>query len=72
MVVSPLALTEGLSEWKETSPEEYKKVAEGIPMKRFGDPQKDIALVLVFLLSEDSRYMTGQTLMVDVGDIKLR
>lgn len=71
-VVSPLALTEGLAEWKETSPEEYKKVAEGIPMKRFGDPQKDIAPVVVFLLSEDSRYITGQTLMVDGGDIKLR
>lgn len=71
-VVSPLALTEGLAEWKETSPEEYKKVAEHIPMKRFGDPQKDIAPVVVFLLSEDSRYMTGQTLMVDGGDIKLR
>lgn len=71
-VVSPLALTEGLAEWKLTSPDEYKRVAEKIPMKRFGDPKKDIAPVVVFLLSEDSRYMTGQTLMVDGGDIKLR
>lgn len=71
-VLSPLALTEGLAEWESTSPDEYRRVAEKIPMKRFGDPKKDIAPVVVFLLSEDSRYMTGQTLMVDGGDIKLR
>lgn len=71
-VVSPLALTEGLAEWKITSPDEYKRVVDKIPMKRFGDPKKDIAPVVVFLLSEDSRYITGQTLMADGGDIKLR
>lgn len=71
-IVSPLALTEGLAEWKETSPEKYQKVSDNILMKRFGDPQKDIAPVVVFLLSEDSRYITGQTIMVDGGDIKLR
>lgn len=70
-VVSPLALTEGLAQWKETSPEEYKKVANKVPMKRFGDPQKDIAPAVVFLLSEDSRYMTGQTIMVDGGSTML-
>ncbi len=41
-------------------------------MNYFGDPQKDIAPIVAFLLSEDSRYMTGQTLMADGGDIKLR
>ncbi|URT72561.1 3-oxoacyl-[acyl-carrier-protein] reductase [Cytobacillus firmus] len=37
-----------------------------IPLARFGDPA-DIANVAVFLASEDSRYMTGQTLHVDGG-----
>src|SRR5690606_19580856 len=37
-----------------------------IPLARFGDPA-DIANVVVFLASEDSRYMTGQTLHVDGG-----
>lgn len=70
-VISPLALTEGLADWKIASPVEYKKVEEKIPMKRFGDPRKDIAPVVVFLLSDDSRYMTGQTIMVDGGSTKL-
>lgn len=37
-----------------------------IPLARFGEPG-DIAKVVTFLASEDSRYMTGQTLHVDGG-----
>lgn len=37
-----------------------------IPLARFGEPG-DIANVVVFLASEDSKYMTGQTLHVDGG-----
>lgn len=41
-------------------------------LARFGDPQKDIAPVVVFVLGDASRYMTGQTLMVDGDILKLR
>lgn len=71
-IVCPLALTEGVEKWKETNPDQYEEVARKNPMHRFGDPEKDIAPVVVFLLSDDSKYMTGQTLMADGGDIKLR
>lgn len=37
------------------------------PMGRLGDPDDDIAPVAVFLASEDSRYVTGNTLFVDGG-----
>ena len=37
------------------------------PMGRIGDPETDIAPVAVFLASEDSRYLTGNTLFVDGG-----
>jgi 3-oxoacyl-[acyl-carrier protein] reductase len=37
-----------------------------IPLARFGEP-KDIAKVASFLASDDSGYMTGQTLHVDGG-----
>lgn len=71
-VVSPKALTEGVANWKAHHPEQYKISASQVPMGYFGDPQKDIAPIVAFLLSEDSRYMTGQTLMADGGSIQLR
>lgn len=37
------------------------------PMVRMGDPYDDIAPVAVFLASEASRYLTGNTLFVDGG-----
>ena len=71
-VICPMALTEGVEQWKKSHPEQYQEAASKIPMGHFGDPEKDIAPVVSFLLSEDSRYMTGQTLMADGGSIKLR
>ncbi|WP_147532065.1 3-oxoacyl-[acyl-carrier-protein] reductase [Bacillus marasmi] len=47
--------------------EEVKEAMLGqIPLARFGEPG-DIAKVVTFLASDDSRYMTGQTLHVDGG-----
>lgn len=71
-VVCPLAFTDGVKQWKENFPEQYEEIISKNPMHRFGDPQKDVAPIIAFLLSEDSQYMTGQTLMADGGDIKLR
>ena len=36
-------------------------------MGRLGDPDTDIAPVALFLASDDSRYLTGNTLYVDGG-----
>ena len=38
-----------------------------LPMRREGDPEKDIGRAVVFLASEDSDFITGQTLNVDGG-----
>lgn len=47
--------------------EEVKtEMLKQIPLARFGEP-KDIARTVVFLASEDSAYMTGQTLHIDGG-----
>ncbi len=39
------------------------------PLGRDGDPERDIAPAVGFLLSDASQYITGQTLMVDGGGI---
>lgn len=66
-VVSPGALTPASKEWMEYDPEGYKKTMEPVPMQRLGDPDTDISPGIVFLASEDGRFMTGQTLFLDGG-----
>ncbi len=70
-VVSPIALTPGIKQWSAAFPEAYQEVVDGVPLGRLGDPENDIAPIVVFLASEDAHYMTGQTLMADGGSIKL-
>jgi len=45
----------------------YKATFADQPIPRDGDAQEDIAPVVSFLLSDASRYVTGQTFMVDGG-----
>lgn len=71
-VVSPIALTPGISAWSRQFPEQYQKVLSGIPLGRLGDPERDIAPAVAFLAGDESRYITGQTLMTDGGSIMLR
>lgn len=71
-MISPLAMTPGVERWAAAAPDQYQKVLGTIPLGRLGRPQYDIAPVVAFLASEQSQYMTGQTLMVDGGFYILR
>ena len=46
------------------------ELVEATPMKRIGRPE-DIAGVVVFLLGDDSNFMTGQTLVASGGRVML-
>lgn len=46
--------------------EEFKKDMEFYPLKRYGVPT-DIALGIIYLLSDASSWMTGQSLVIDGG-----
>ena len=53
------------------TPEKIEANANRHPLKKIGEPQ-DIASVASFLLSDNSKWMTGQILHVDggIGSIK--
>ncbi|WP_318614670.1 SDR family oxidoreductase [Sporosarcina sp. YIM B06819] len=71
-LISPIAKSPGMVQWAEENPEYYQGMLAKIPMRRLGEVESDIGRVAVFLASEDSDYITGQTIMVDGGSIKLR
>lgn len=71
-VVSPIAETDNSRRWNKDNPEGQGHLKATVPLGRVGDIATDIAPVIVFLASDASQYMTGQTLMVDGGSTMLR
>lgn len=71
-MISPIALTYGVEKWRDGAPDLYEQMINGIPLRRLGDPEADIGRTVVFLASNDANYITGQTIMVDGGTVKLR
>lgn len=66
-VVCPISATEALAK-AEDNPEVAAFTAS-IPLGYAGSPDDDVAPVVLFLASEESRYMTGHTFMVDGGSM---
>ncbi len=66
-IICPGAKTAAFRAYAQANPEMARVSEETHPMGRLGDPDEDIAPVAAFLASEDSRYVTGNTLFVDGG-----
>ncbi|HEY6276452.1 MAG TPA: SDR family oxidoreductase [Streptosporangiaceae bacterium] len=49
-------------------PEHIRRMLAAIPLGRFGDPE-DVGWAVRFLASREARYITGQTLIVDGGQV---
>jgi NAD(P)-dependent dehydrogenase (short-subunit alcohol dehydrogenase family) len=78
VAVNPSIWTPMYQEFRDRlSPDELvehdRKKAEQIPLGgRLGDPDRDMAPVLVFLLGDGARFITGQIISVDGGMVPLR
>lgn len=66
--VAPMGQSDAFAAW-------YDGLAEGekdselarVPLRRFGDPERDIGAVVAFLASRDAAFITGRTIFVDGG-----
>lgn len=65
-IVAPGAIVTPINDAWVNDPKQYEAVASHIPMKRPGNSD-EIATAMGFLASEESSYITGQTLYVDGG-----
>jgi NAD(P)-dependent dehydrogenase (short-subunit alcohol dehydrogenase family) len=70
-VINPAAMSPAAAKFFEENPVRAQQYFDAIALRRFGDPGADIAPIAVFLASEESRYLTGQTLNADGGQIML-
>ena len=70
-VINPAAASPAARAFLDANPERAQKYYDDISLRRFGEPDEDIAPIAVFLASEESQYLTGQTLNADGGQIML-
>jgi len=66
-IICPAAVSAAYKRLYQTQAAMLDAMAAQNPMGRMGDPYADIAPVVAFLVSEEARYMTGNTLFVDGG-----
>jgi NAD(P)-dependent dehydrogenase (short-subunit alcohol dehydrogenase family) len=70
-VICPAALSPIAIKYLAEHKAEAEMYLQQIALGYFGDPQGDIGPVALFLASDDSRYITGQTINADGGQMML-
>ena len=67
----PVALSVPVTPLVKALSEDWQKMkASQLPLGRFGEPE-EVARAVVFLASDDGRYLTGQTINADGGQLML-
>jgi len=69
--VAPLGDSPAMARAFVSDPAMEARVMSRIPLGRLGDAADDIGVAVRFLLSDEARYVTGQTLMVDGGSCSI-
>lgn len=69
--ICPSAASPAFLAYEEANPEAARAMAAARPLGRIGDPELDIGAAVVALASEDLRYLTGGTLMLNGGRVYL-
>jgi 2-hydroxycyclohexanecarboxyl-CoA dehydrogenase len=67
--ICPAAISPSAEAWAERNPDRYAAVLRGIPLGRMGDPEEDIGRAVAALVSDDLRYLTGATLVLEGGRV---
>jgi NAD(P)-dependent dehydrogenase (short-subunit alcohol dehydrogenase family) len=69
--VCPFSMSEGLRAAIAAGTVDQAHLDRISPLGRPGDPEHDIGAGVAFLLSDDARYVTGQTIALDGGGLAL-
>jgi 3-oxoacyl-[acyl-carrier protein] reductase len=69
--VAPSAMTPAQAAYLEREPHMRSHLIMRSPLRRMGDAEQDIGRAIGFLISRDSGFVTGQTLVVNGGALML-
>lgn len=69
--ICPGAMTDESKRWKQYDPAAYEASVRPQAIKRLGDPEEDIAPIVVFLASKGAQYVTAQTIGADGGTTRM-
>lgn len=69
--VLPLAKSPALEAWATYRPEEAEAFMKTVPMQRIGDCEVDIGEFVALLCAPESRYVNGQSIAIDGGQVNL-
>jgi NAD(P)-dependent dehydrogenase (short-subunit alcohol dehydrogenase family) len=72
VLVMPAAESDGVRAFRARDPTRYAEMVGRVPMGRFGDPETDIGSAIAWLVSDEARYITGSTIMLDGGQMFTR
>ena len=72
LLVMPAADSDGVRAFRDRDPTRYAEMVGRVPLGRFGDPERDIGSAIAWLVSDEARYITGSTIMLDGGQMFTR
>lgn len=70
--INPAAELAGLRNWADANPALYRTAKKLIPMKRYGDPERDVGNLVLGLCGDAGRFITGQSFCADGGMAMVR
>lgn len=70
-VINPASLSPGMAAYFAANPAEEANHLKDVALGYFGEAEKDVGGAVLFLASDDSHYVTGQTINVDGGQVML-
>jgi 3-oxoacyl-[acyl-carrier protein] reductase len=65
--IAPIAVTGALADAFDKNPALRGRLEARTPLRRLGDPERDVGSVVAFLASDAAGYITGQTIVCDGG-----
>lgn len=70
--IVPAAWSPQADEFQQQHPEAWERLRRETPLRRMGDPYEDIGRAVLALVSDDMKYVTGASLVLDGGLVLTR